>query len=330
MVQKLDLQQAKKAISALYKYNKKNAANDMLDSDEENGVFVQFTTHKIMNKAQLKRTKVALKHTPYADSVEVCLITKPSEKEMEDKVKSISPIKKVVSVSTLATTYKNFESRRKLCDSYDIFLVDDRVVHLMPKLLGKNFFSKNKFPVAIKISSLKKSVESALNATYVKLNNGTNTLVTIGNFGMSEKDILENYEAAIPQLVKIIAHNWDQVQLIGLKSTRSPVLPIHLALPKSESTEESGKKTATKEKPATKKETPTKKEAPAKKAAPVKKETSEKKAAPAKKATPVKKEVPAKKAASTKKAAPAKAAAVAPAKKTETKKVTKKVVKSKK
>lgn len=50
--------QAKKAIAALYKHNEKNSENDMLDSADENGIFIQFTTHKIMNKAQLKRTKV--------------------------------------------------------------------------------------------------------------------------------------------------------------------------------------------------------------------------------------------------------------------------------
>lgn len=50
--------QAKKAIAALYKHNEKNSENDMLDSADENGIFITFTTHKIMNKAQLKRTKV--------------------------------------------------------------------------------------------------------------------------------------------------------------------------------------------------------------------------------------------------------------------------------
>ena len=49
---------AKKAIAALYKFNEKKSANDMLDSADENAIIVQFTTHKIMNKAQLKREKM--------------------------------------------------------------------------------------------------------------------------------------------------------------------------------------------------------------------------------------------------------------------------------
>ncbi|KAI9272414.1 ribosomal protein L1p/L10e family-domain-containing protein [Helicostylum pulchrum] len=310
--QELDLTQAKQAIAALYKYNNSKSENDMLDSAEEKSIFIQITTHKIMNKAQLKKTRIPLKVSPFASNVEVCLITKDSEKVMEDKVKSVSPVKKVISVSTLGSTYKNFEARRKLCDSYDIFLVDDRVVHLMPKLLGKHFFAKNKAPVAIKVSSLKKSVESALNATYVKLNNGINTLVSIGNFGLTEEQILENYETAVPELVKIVAHTWKQVQLIGIKSSQSPILPIYTALPTVDDEEE-------------KKEEPVKAAAPAKKE--VAKKAAAKKAAPAKKeAAPAKKAAaPAKKAAAAKKEIP-----VAPAKKAETKKVTKKVVKSKK
>ncbi|KAI7896609.1 50S ribosomal protein L1, partial [Mucor mucedo] len=260
--------QVKKAISALYKYNTTKSDNDMLDSDEDNYVYVQISTHKIMNKASLKKSKIALKHSPYPDNYEICLITKESEKVMEDKIKSITPIKKAVSVATLKSTYKNYEARRKLCDSYDLFLVDDRVAHLMPKLLGKSFFAKNKAPIAIKTTNLKKSIEATLEATFVKLNNGVNTLITVGNFGMPQEQILDNCEAAIPALVKIVAHEWKQVNLISLKSQKSPSLPVYTALPVAEDVKEKKAKKVTKEVVA-----------PVKEAAPV-----EKKAAPAKKA----------------------------------------------
>jgi hypothetical protein len=160
---------------------------------------------------------------------------------------------------------------------------------------------------------------------------------------MSEKDVLNNYEAAIPELVKITAHTWGQVQLIGIKSAKSPILPTYTALPTAEDIEEKEEEPVKKGVAAGKKAAaPAKKEAvtPAavKKApAAAKKAPAAAKKAPAaaKKAPAAKKEAAApaaKKAAPAKKAAaPAKkATAVAPAKKTETKKVTKKVVKSKK
>jgi hypothetical protein len=77
-----------------------------------------------------------------------------------------------------------------------MFMVDDRIVHLMPGLLGAKFFAKNKYvidytnvkglttdahnsirtPITIKgTGSLKLQVEKALKATYVKLHNGLDT-----------------------------------------------------------------------------------------------------------------------------------------------------------
>lgn len=51
---------------------------------------------------------------------------------------------------------------------------------------------------------------------------------------MSEKELLKNYEAAVPEIVKISAHGWDQVEILGIKSNSSPLLPIYTALPKAE------------------------------------------------------------------------------------------------
>ncbi|KAI8058702.1 ribosomal protein L1p/L10e family-domain-containing protein [Gilbertella persicaria] len=300
MVQNIDLKQAKKAVSALFKYNKSQSNNDMLGNDEENGIYIEIRTHKIMNKESLKKKKVALPFTPYAETIEICYITKDEEKTIEEKLKkeSITEIKKVVNVKTLATTYKAYEARRKLADSYDMFLVDDRIAHLMPNLVGKKFFEKNKNPIAIKATgSLKKQVESALKATYVKLHNNLTTHVLIGNFGMDEKDVLKNYEVGLPNIVNIAAHDWEQVQLIGIKSKASPLLPVYTAFPKEEPVPEKEETTETKKTTKSTKKTaePTKKTAEL-----VKKEETVKKQAAAKAAT-AKQEVkkqPAKKNAS--------------------------------
>ncbi|KAI9478665.1 MAG: 50S ribosomal protein L1 [Benjaminiella poitrasii] len=238
MAQKLDLKQAKKAISALYKYKENNdSSNNLLDSDEENGIYVQVSTHKVMNKAQVKRKRVPLPHRPYPEDIEICYFTKDDEKVVEEKVKSgnVTMIKKVISTRTLGTVYKAYEARRKLLASYDLFMVDDRVSHIILNLLGTKFVQRNKAPIAIKGSgSLKQQVEKALNATYVKLNNGVLTRVLIGNFGMSEKEVLKNYEAAVPEIVKIAAHEWGQVQMICIQALKSPLLPIYTAFPKQD------------------------------------------------------------------------------------------------
>lgn len=55
-----------------------------------------------------------LKTSPYADSVEVCLITKDSEKVMEEKVKSISSVKKVREF-VIAWNYRRNSRSNKIC-----------------------------------------------------------------------------------------------------------------------------------------------------------------------------------------------------------------------
>ncbi|KAI8380729.1 ribosomal protein L1p/L10e family-domain-containing protein [Blakeslea trispora] len=243
MAQNINLKQAKKAIAALFKFNESKSDNDMLGSEEETGIYVEITTQKITNKENLKKRKAALPFTPYAETIEICYITKDDEKKVEKKLKeqSVTEIKKVISAKALESTYKAYEAKRKLADSYDMFLVDDRIAHLMPNLVGKKFYEKNKCPIAIKSTgSLKHHVESALKATYIKLHNNLTSLVLIGNFGMDQEDVLKNYEAAMPNIVKITAHNWDNVQLFGIKSKSSPLLPIYASFPKDE--ERAGKK----------------------------------------------------------------------------------------
>ena len=80
-------------------------------------------------------------------SVNVCLITKDPQREYKDLINplGLKSITKVVGVSKLRTKYKAFEIRRQLCNSYDLFLADDRVLPLLPKLLGKTFFDKKKY-----------------------------------------------------------------------------------------------------------------------------------------------------------------------------------------
>ena len=51
---------------------------------------------------------------------------------------------KVISLNKLHKNYHSFEAKRQLCSLYDVFLCDDAIYHLLPKVLGKTFFSKKK------------------------------------------------------------------------------------------------------------------------------------------------------------------------------------------
>lgn len=58
-----------------------------------------------------------------------------------------------------------------------------------------------------------------------------NSRILIGNFSMSQADVVKNYKEGVPEIVKIVAHGWDQVELLGIKSEDSPLLPIVTNLP---------------------------------------------------------------------------------------------------
>jgi ribosome biogenesis protein UTP30 len=66
---------------------------------------------------------------------------KAAKKKVADM--EVCGVAKVLGISKLRNNYKPHEAKRQLCDSYDLFCADARVLPILPKLLGKSFF-KNK------------------------------------------------------------------------------------------------------------------------------------------------------------------------------------------
>ena len=81
-----------------------------------------------LKSCQLEKTKIPSTH-----------IAGEGHKEAKQHVKQqkLAGISKVVGVSKLRTKYEAPEAKRQLCNSYDIFLADERVLPSLPKLLGK-------------------------------------------------------------------------------------------------------------------------------------------------------------------------------------------------
>jgi ribosome biogenesis protein UTP30 len=75
------------------------------------------------------------------------LITKDPQREYKDLLESndIKFISRVVGIQKLKGKFKPFEARRMLLKESGLFLADDRVIPLLPKLLGKAFFSAKKY-----------------------------------------------------------------------------------------------------------------------------------------------------------------------------------------
>ncbi|KAH6808091.1 Ribosomal protein L1p/L10e family [Perilla frutescens var. frutescens] len=231
------------AVTALLKHKAAQSANEkpqLLPQDDY--FYLNLTLKKLPSNARTNPYRIPLPH-PVLDAAvsELCLIvddrprtTTPPSDEIKKLIKSQNiPISKVIKISKLKTNYKPFEAKRKLCDSYDLFLVDKRVVHLLPKLIGKEFFKKKKLPLGVDLGkkNLKLQVERALGSALFYIRTGTCCVMKVGKVEMEKDEIVENVMDAINGAVERVPKKWDGVRSLHLKFCDSVALPIYQAMP---------------------------------------------------------------------------------------------------
>lgn len=161
--------------------------------------------------------------------------------------------------------YKSFESRRQLKDEHDLFLADKRVVTLLPKVLGKTFYTGSKRPIPIDLEGYKpkadksserfsvvvkkkksdekedaksvatpaqcaKEITRALDSALIHLSPAATTSIKVGLSTFSAKQISENVEAVVNGMVeKFITKGWRNIKAIHIKGPSTMALPIWLA-----------------------------------------------------------------------------------------------------
>lgn len=228
--------QCRLAVEALLKHALAHQAakeqNDLLPDRTEQYVWLVVAVKRMFPERKLKPFKIPLSH-PLVDprATPICLITKDPQREYKDLLESnnIKFVSRVVGVQKLKGKFKPFEARRMLLKENGLFLADDRVIPLLPKLLGKAFFNAKKqpIPVCLKRKDLKGELERAVSSTYFHQNQGTCSSVKIGVLGQhSSSQLLQNLITALPHVVKNIRENWDNVQSIHIKTSSSASLPI--------------------------------------------------------------------------------------------------------
>ena len=225
-----------KAAKALLKHAKANKkSGDLLGEQEHAAIWLQISTATInpVQKAP-KPNKILLPNALMAeDRTEICIFTKdPQSDYKKSLLAAVDPVKKVIGVSKLKTKYKQYESKRQLCSSYDVFMADDRIVPLLPPLLGKQFFAKKKLPIPIDMTSkdIGAEISKAMKCTVFYPASGTCTSVKVGVCSQTAAEVVENIMAALPKIVEKIPKKWVNVKSIHLKSSESLALPIYVAL----------------------------------------------------------------------------------------------------
>ncbi|KAJ7465128.1 ribosomal protein L1p/L10e family-domain-containing protein [Mycena latifolia] len=230
----VSLKQCKLAVEALHAHSTKVAEKqretELLPGKEQN-IWLNVTVKKIASAHKFKPVKIPIVH-PLVDprTSAVCLITKDPQRQYKDLLAehNIKFISRVVGIEKLKGKFKPFEARRMLLKENGLFLADERVVPLLPKLLGVKWFEAKKQPIPVCLTrkDLKGELERAISSTYMNQNQGTCTAIKIATVSHKSSQVLENLQAALPVIVKNIKGGWDNVQSLLLKTNSSAGLPI--------------------------------------------------------------------------------------------------------
>lgn len=165
----VSLKQCKSAVEALHAYATKQQAaadeNELLPGKEQH-VWLQVTVKRMNAQKKIKPVKMYVniaEHGPlshYASywprpiahpivdprTTGVCLIVKDPQREYKDLLEEhkIKFVSRVVGIAKLKGKWKPFEARRLLLKENGLFLADERVVPLLPGLLGSKWFAAKK------------------------------------------------------------------------------------------------------------------------------------------------------------------------------------------
>ena len=144
-------------------------ANTTSDDTNANTTSTNATT-STTTRTTKNTTNNITKNTINNDSapLEICLFVKDPQREYKNLIfnelslnnnsstgsNQSFKIAKIIDISKLRKKYKEFEAKRILCNSFDLFLADERVLPLLPKLLGKYFFNKKKYGICLLYSMI--------------------------------------------------------------------------------------------------------------------------------------------------------------------------------
>ncbi|NXO95454.1 RL1D1 protein, partial [Certhia brachydactyla] len=230
----------KKAVEALVAFARSKAKGDALLLNESESIHLLVTVWKVPQVAKVIR--IPLPHGIRPETTEVCLFTKDepnlSAEQTENLYKKlllqngIRSVSRIISYKTLKKEYKMFEAKRRLLNSFDLFLSDDRIRRLLPSHLGKHFYEKKKAPLSVnlKAKDLAKELEKHIQGTVLPVNNkGCCYTTRIGHTGMKVEEILENIIAAAKVIDNKLPKKWKNVKILHLKTLKSVALPIFTA-----------------------------------------------------------------------------------------------------
>ncbi|KXS11654.1 ribosomal protein L1 [Gonapodya prolifera JEL478] len=235
------VERSTKALLAWFNKSKSTEESSELALIPENqSVWVVVSTRTIPDNFKIKPVRITIPHPFLPPTASVCLITKDPQREYKDKLDATPGgearklVNKVIDVSKLRAKYKPFEAKRQLCREYDLFLADERVLPLLPKILGKKFFEAKKHPVPVNLTKtdLLGEIKGARSSTYLHLNRGNCTSIRVGLTSQTAEELAANILTVLDTVItNYVPRKWSNVQSIHVKTSESVALPIYNSLP---------------------------------------------------------------------------------------------------
>lgn len=112
-------------------------------------VTVEILLHKVPIKANNKRKPLPLvKPIRNNKTTEICVFARDSKVAKQKLQEASAPnISKVIDLKKLRTHYNQYEARRTLASSYDLFLVEDTILPDVCHQLGSSFLRIRKYAI---------------------------------------------------------------------------------------------------------------------------------------------------------------------------------------
>ncbi|CAL4937649.1 unnamed protein product [Urochloa decumbens] len=235
------------AVASLTKWMKKRAAEappNLLADERDDLVVLQLSLRRVPASPTTRPRLLPLPHPVAAhDGASVCFISddrpnsrSPPASDLLGASKSLHrlpAVSEVIPLSTLRTDYRPYESRRRLAASHDLFIADRAILPLLPRVLGKAFYSTKKAPIGVDFTRVgwPEQVRKVLHSAFLYLRSGTCSGIKVGRLDMEEEKIVDNVMAAVEAAVEKVPKKWANVRALHLKAVDSVALPIYQVVP---------------------------------------------------------------------------------------------------
>lgn len=182
--------------------------------------------------------------------VSCCLFVKDPQEDMEEVLGAhpVPGFDRIIGYRQLRTQFRDFKKRRELLAEHDAFFCDDRILPMLPKLIGSSFSRPRQNPAPVRLHRVPvgdkakgskakeagagKALEAALSrardATWIRfLGQGSTFSVRTAYPFHTPAQVAANVASVIQHTANAVPGGMANIQAIYLKSTTSVPLQLH-------------------------------------------------------------------------------------------------------